>query len=86
MTIGVFLRLPEVARETGLGKSTIWTKIAEGKFPAPVRFGGKCTRWVASEIEAWKRSLIEKRDGPEWATKPGKRRGRVAHDHEQPAA
>jgi hypothetical protein len=49
-----------------------------------VRFGGKCTRWPASEIEAWKRSLLEARDGPK--TKPGKGRGRGAHGQEQPAA
>jgi prophage regulatory protein len=84
MTIGVFLRLPEVKRETGMGKSTIWAKVKEGKFPAPVRFGGKCTRWVASEIEAWKRARIEERDSPK--TKPEKRRGRVAHEQEQHAA
>jgi prophage regulatory protein len=74
MTIGAFLRLPEVERETGMGKSTIWAKVKQKKFPQPVRFGGKCTRWVASEIEAWKAALIEARDGP--APKPGRgRRG-----------
>jgi prophage regulatory protein len=84
MTIGDLLRLPEVARRTGLGKSSIWVMVAEGTFPQPVRFGARCTRWVESEIEAWKAALIADRDGPK--TKPGKRRGRVAHEHEQRAA
>jgi prophage regulatory protein len=84
MSIGVLLRMSEVARETGMGKSTIWAKVKRGEFPQPVRYGGKCTRWPSSEIETWKRSLIEARDGP--APKPGKRRRGVAHGQEQPAA
>jgi prophage regulatory protein len=84
MAIGDLLRLPEVARRTGLGKSSIWVKVAEGTFPQPVRFGARCTRWIESEIEAWKAALIEKRDGPK--TKPGKGRKGGEHEHEQPAA
>jgi prophage regulatory protein len=84
MTIGVLLRLREVARETGLGKSTIWAKVQRGEFPQPVRQGARCTRWPASEIEAWKRSLIEARDA--LAPKPGKRRRGVAHGQERRAA
>ena len=30
------LRMPEVCKLTGLGKSTIYKKISEGSFPAPV--------------------------------------------------
>jgi prophage regulatory protein len=84
MTIGVLLRMSEVARETGMGKSTIWAKVKRGEFPAPVRFGGKCTRWPAREIENWKANLIEARDGS--APKPGKRRRGVAHGQEQRTA
>ncbi len=83
MTIGYMLRLREVIRETGLGGSTIWAKVADGTFPKPVRFGARCTRWPAAEIEAWKAALIAKRDEPK--PKPGKRKG-GAHEHEQRAA
>jgi prophage regulatory protein len=78
------LRLPEVCQDCGISKSTVWLRVKNGTFPRPVKHGARCTRWIESEIENWKRSLIEARDGPK--TKPGKRRGRVAHDHEQPAA
>jgi prophage regulatory protein len=76
------LRLPEVCRETGLGKSTIWVKVAEGTFPQPVRFGARCTRWVAAEIEAWKAKLIAERDG----LAPKQRHRRVPYDQDQHAA
>jgi prophage regulatory protein len=81
MTTGDLLRLPEVARKTGLGKSTIWVKVAQGTFPQPVRFGARCTRWVESEIEAWKAALIADRDGPKPKAGRGRKGGADEHEH-----
>jgi len=83
-TSEVWLRDWEVAKAFGIGRSTLWDWVKEGILPQPVRFGRRTTRWPGAEIEAVKRKMIEARDGP--APKPGKRRGRVAHDHEQHAA
>ena len=52
---GRLLRLPEVCRETGLGRSTIYRLMKAGQFPSAISLGG-CVAWGESEIEDWKRS------------------------------
>ena len=47
------LRLPEVLKLVGLSKSTIYLRIGEGDFPAPVRIGAKAVAWRRDELEAW---------------------------------
>ena len=59
------LRISEVAARTGLGRSTIYEWSADGRFPAPVRLGGRLARWVESEVEEWLRKWLEKRRGAE---------------------
>ena len=34
-----FMRLTEVIKDTGLGRSSIYKRIAEGEFPKPVPLG-----------------------------------------------
>lgn len=48
-----FLRLPEVMERTGLSRSTIYVRLAEGRFPQPVRLGGRAVGWIEAEIEEW---------------------------------
>ena len=57
-----FMRLTEVIRDTGLGRSSIYKRIAEGVFPKPVPLGGRTVGWVSDEVEAWILERIE-RDG-----------------------
>ncbi|HVJ34908.1 MAG TPA: AlpA family phage regulatory protein [Terriglobia bacterium] len=52
---GRLLRLPEVRRETGLGRSTIYRLMKTRRFPSAVSLGG-AVAWWESEIEDWKRS------------------------------
>lgn len=47
------IRLPEVVHRVGLGRSTIYRWIAEGKFPKPVQLGGYAVAWAEDEIEVW---------------------------------
>lgn len=47
------LRLPEVARLTGLGKSKIYADIAAGAFPAPVRLSPRLVAWDSVAIASW---------------------------------
>lgn len=47
------LRLPAVKTRTGLARSTIYLRIAEGTFPKPVALGGRSVGWVESEIQQW---------------------------------
>ena len=46
------LRLPAVKTSTGLSRSTIYLRIAEGVFPKPVSLGGRAVGWPAHEITA----------------------------------
>ena len=59
------LRISEVAARTGLGRSTIYEWSADGRFPAPVRLGGRVARWVEAEVDEWLRKWLEKRRGVE---------------------
>lgn len=47
------LRLREVARRTGLSRSTIYAFVADGRFPPPVALGPRIVGWVESEIVGW---------------------------------
>ena len=60
------LRLPEVCRRVGLGKSMIYELIRKGTFPKPYKISPFAARWSEREIVAW---IADVKDGFE-----GKRR------------
>jgi prophage regulatory protein len=48
------IKLPEVLRRTALGKTTIYTLIKSGEFPAQISlFGGKSVAFIESEVNQW---------------------------------
>ena len=47
------LRRPEVEARTGLSRSTIYARMAEGTFPRPVRLGKQSVGWIESDIDEW---------------------------------
>ena len=47
------LKIQVVTAVTGRSESTIRRMVAEGKFPAPVKDGARCTRWVAGQVSNW---------------------------------
>ena len=47
------IRLPEVRHRVGLGRSTIYRWMAEGRFPKPVQLGGYAVAWSEDEITEW---------------------------------
>lgn len=49
----VILRLPSVKVRTGLSRSTIYLRMAEGNFPRPVPLGGRAIGWIESEVDEW---------------------------------
>jgi prophage regulatory protein len=55
----VVLRLPHVKGRTGLSRSTIYLRVAEGSFPKPVSIGIRAVGWLESEIESWLSSRVE---------------------------
>ncbi len=55
----VFLRLPEVLHRCGLGRSTVYKLLSEGRFPVPIKItGGRAVGWVETELEAWLQASI----------------------------
>lgn len=55
------LRLPEVRRIVGLGRSMIYQLESEGKFPSRVRIGLRAVGWVDREIFEWIAKRLEAR-------------------------
>jgi prophage regulatory protein len=47
------LRLPDVKARTGLSRSTIYLRLAQGQFPRPVSLGARSIGFVESEVDAW---------------------------------
>lgn len=45
-------RLPTVKSESGLSRSTIYARIAEGLWTKQVALGPRCVGWPASEVAA----------------------------------
>ena len=66
------IRLPEVLRRTGYGRTSIYRKMEEGSFPRSVKLGGpledpeafdsRAVAWIEYEIDQWIESRIEERD------------------------
>ena len=50
------VRLPAVQARTGLGRSTIYVRLAEGSFPKPVQLGARAVGWIEEEVDEWIRS------------------------------
>jgi len=53
------LRLPAVKLRTGLSRSTLYSRVSEGKFPKPISLGARAVGWVDDEVEAWLSGQIE---------------------------
>ncbi len=53
------LRLPAVKARTGLSRSTIYLRIAEGSFPKPVSLGGRAVGWIEAEVNDWLKQQIK---------------------------
>lgn len=49
-------RLKQVIELTGLSKTTIYAKVAEGEFPRFVKIGS-ITAWKAADVQAWLEEL-----------------------------
>ena len=53
MSTEVLLTCREIEQRTGLSRSTIFRKVRDGTFPAPVKIGKRALRWLESGIRVW---------------------------------
>lgn len=54
------IRLPEVKTKTGQSRSTIYERIKQGAFPAPISIGGRNVGWLENEVDDWIAACIQK--------------------------
>lgn len=54
------LRLPGVTNKTGLSRSTIYSLMAQNKFPSSVALGARAVGWFESSINDWLENLAAK--------------------------
>lgn len=47
----------EVSAMLGIGRSTLWAWVAQGRFPAPLKIGPRTSRWSDRVIQQWQDSL-----------------------------
>lgn len=52
-SVGNVVRLPEVRRMTGLGRSTIYRLQADQQFPQSIKPGIRAVGWLESEVCQW---------------------------------
>jgi prophage regulatory protein len=59
-----FYRLRDVMRICALSRSTIYRRIAEGRFPLPVHLGGRASGWPRAALQQWIEDPDSYRTGP----------------------
>ncbi|ECY8244092.1 AlpA family phage regulatory protein [Salmonella enterica subsp. enterica serovar Tafo] len=47
------IRLPEVIRRTGFGKTWIYKLISSGTFPKQIKIGERAVAFIESEVDEW---------------------------------
>ena len=53
------LRLPAVKERTGLSRSSIYLRITNNEFPAPISLGGRAVGWLEEDIDKWLKKKID---------------------------
>lgn len=52
-SMNTMLRVWHVEEVTGLGRSTIYLYVSQGKFPKPRKLGVRAVGWLSGEVFAW---------------------------------
>ena len=74
------LRLSEVSTMIGLGRSSIYRYVSEGRFPSPVNVGYRSVRWKLADVLAWRAhiseadALADRKESGAWAARRPKLR------------
>jgi prophage regulatory protein len=55
------IRLPQVCKMTGLGKTTIYELELTNRFPKRIKIGIRAVGWLNAEIREWLAKRIENR-------------------------
>lgn len=55
------VRLPDVKELTGLSRSSVYAKVADGSFPQPIPIGKRAVAWIEGEVQDWIERQIARR-------------------------
>lgn len=48
-----FIRINQLIQKLPISKASIWRKVKQGTFPAPVKLSVGITAWRTTDIENW---------------------------------
>ena len=54
------IRRPDVENITGLSRSSIYAKMANGTFPKPLKLGENSVGWKETDVQGWIAALPQK--------------------------
>jgi prophage regulatory protein len=57
------IRRNDVEHITGLKRSSLYAKMAEGCFPKPIKLGSRTVAWLAADVQAWINEKISESRG-----------------------
>lgn len=60
-------RLPEVMRQTGLSRSTIYEMTNRGEFPRQIKLGRRAVGWIANDVLNWIRTKVDSHPNSDYA-------------------
>ena len=47
------IKCKQVQARTGISRSGLYQKVAEGNFPKPIKLGSRASGWILSEVDTW---------------------------------
>ena len=53
----IFLRERDLLQRLPFSHATLWRRVADGGFPAPVRISPRVVAWRLADVEAWRAGL-----------------------------
>lgn len=65
--IDLMLRAPEVMAQMGWSRTTLWRRVRDGAFPAPVELGPNSIGWRQSWVSAARDALPRRTYGSDYA-------------------
>lgn len=57
-----FIRIKEVTRLTGLGRTSVYNYMKDGKFPKSIPLGDRAVAWKEAEVMDWMLAKLAERD------------------------
>lgn len=56
------IRLPQLEAMTGRKRSSIYSDMAAGRLPRPIKIGPRSVAWLRADVETWLAERVAQRD------------------------